>query len=181
MAPAISASELPQRPGAVEMHRLEEALHAGAAPRDLLGVDEDPARTERREDARVEPALARVVEVMDGQRRNDGVERSTRQIRAQRLDTHLPASGKPGGRLLQHLGRRIEQMELRGRNPVSDRRGKQAGARAEVKDARRLQAKARHQFAHGAVELIEARDEPAAFRVVGGGVPNGAHRIADGN
>lgn len=78
-----------QGAGAVQVHVFVESLVPGRRPEDLLRVDEESAGGEDGVNAREQVALVRVAEVMDGQRRDDRIERT----RGQRVREFLDVQG----------------------------------------------------------------------------------------
>ncbi len=107
----------------------------------LLGVDEHAAGSEPIPRRGVRPRLVDRIEVVDGQRRRDDVERTVRQIGEQvaddRLDRAVLASREALTRLGEHPLGFVEKGEVRAGERLDECGGEQAGAGSEVEDADR--------------------------------------------
>src|SRR6266511_1764413 len=154
--------------------------HAGTAPplelatpvgAYLLGVDAHPARDQDRADPGVQVPLGGVGEVMDGQGGDHRVERPGRERFGQVGDEYpmrRAQAGQPLARDGQHRWCPVDQREPGVRHGRGQRAGEQAGTRAEVEHlcgGTPIQGRRDHRH-RGAVEVVEARDEPPPRRVV---------------
>jgi hypothetical protein len=94
-----------ERACAVKMDCLNQFLHAFALAGDLLGVDEYAPRGQGIQDAAVKIAFSGVVQVMYGQRRDNGIKGAFRQGIAQRSNGDQGVSFfKAAYSLVQHVG-----------------------------------------------------------------------------
>ena len=136
----------------------------------LLGIDEHAAGAQDVVDAGEQVALAGVVEVVDGQRRDDRVERTGRQPVGEIADVGRPAVAQALASLLEHCGRGVEHVQLGGRVGSGDLGAQQAGARPEVEDALRGGRAERDRLDRRVVEAVVRGDQAPARGVVVDGV-----------
>ena len=167
-----------QGAGAVQMYVFVEPLVPGRRPEDLLRVDEESAGGEDGVNAHEQVALVRVAEMMDGQRRDDRIERT----RGQRVREFLDVQGglewrQPSLGFGQHLRRLVQQVERTRLDPPRDELAQEARPCAQVEQGGGGFNGGRHQVRGGGVERVEARDQPSAREVVFGGVPDLAHGL----
>ena len=151
-----------------EPEGLVALVELGRGASDLFGVDEDSVGFERGVDFFEDGALVGVVEMVDGERGDDGAEffgeRLFDVVGALVGDARIIAEAVAGEG--EHGRGEVDQMDVGVGKAIADESGEQAGAGAEVEDGF---CACGDEVDGPAIEGVAARDEAGTVAVVGGG------------
>ena len=130
-----------------------------------------------------EAALRLVIEMVDGERRDDGVERPRERrgcIVRERQAQARAVNREPFARRIEHLRREIDAFDLRAGKPLENHFRQKTGADAKIDASKFSLADGLFEkVERGPVEGVEMRNEFASQRVIAGnGVfESGAQRV----